>query len=107
MGHTYEELKQKTLADLREIAKGLDHEAVKGYTQLNKEHLLPALCEALGIDTRAHHEVVGLDKAGIKAALRTLKTQRDAAVAAGDHARLKQIRRRYHRLERRIRRATV
>ena len=51
MAHTYEELKGKTVDELREIAKGLDNEAVKGFSQLNKEHLLPALCKALGIDT--------------------------------------------------------
>ena len=50
MAHTYEELKKKTIEDLREIAKGLEHDAVKGYTQMNKEHLLPAICKALGID---------------------------------------------------------
>ena len=63
MAHTYEELKHKTLADLREIAKEAD---VQGYTQMNKEHLLPALCEKLNIDMHAHHEVVGLDKAKLK-----------------------------------------
>jgi len=46
MAHTYEELKKKKVAELREIAKGLEHEAVKGYTQLNKDHLLKALCKA-------------------------------------------------------------
>ncbi len=35
--HTYEELKKKTVAELREIAKDLKHEAIKGYSQLNKE----------------------------------------------------------------------
>ena len=42
MTHTYEALKKKTIAELREIAKDIEHEAVQGYTQLNKEHLLPA-----------------------------------------------------------------
>ena len=42
------------MAELREIAKTTEHEAVKGYTQLNKEHLLVALCKALGIDTHKH-----------------------------------------------------
>ena len=54
MAHTYEELKKKTVEDLREMAKGIDHEAVKGFTQMNKEHLLPAVCKALGIDTHKH-----------------------------------------------------
>jgi hypothetical protein len=50
MSYTYEELKPKTVAQLREIAAGIQHEAVKGASQLNKEHLLTALCLALGID---------------------------------------------------------
>ena len=46
--YTYEQLKHKTIGDLREIARGLDHEAVQGFSQLNKEHLLPGLCKAWG-----------------------------------------------------------
>ena len=34
--HTYEELKKKTVAELREIAKDLKHEAIKGYSQLTR-----------------------------------------------------------------------
>jgi DNA-binding IclR family transcriptional regulator len=103
---TYEELKHKTLADLREIAKGMDHEAVQGYTQMNKEHLLGAISKALGIQ-HEHHDVVGIDKAGIKSRIRELKTQREAAIAAHDRAQLKVVRRTIHRLKRRIHKATV
>ena len=106
MPHTYEELKHKTVADLRDIAKGIEHDAVKGYTQMNKEHLLVALSKALGIQ-HEHHEVMGVDKPGIKARIRELKTQREAALAAHDHAQLKVVRRTIHRLKRRIHKATV
>ena len=106
MAYTFEELKHKTVADLREIAKGTDHEAVQGYTQMNKEHLLTALAKALGIQ-HEHHEVVGVDKGSIKARMRQLKTQREAALAAHDHAQLKVVRRTIHRLKRRIHKATV
>ena len=106
MPYTIEELKHKTLADLREIAKGIEHDAVQGYTQLNKQHLIAALAKALGIQ-HEHHEVVGVDKAGIKARIRELKTQREAALAAHDHAQLKVVRRTIHRLKRRIHKATV
>lgn len=106
MAYTIEELKHKTLADLREIAKGSDHEAVQGYTQMNKQHLIAALAKALGIQ-HEHHDVVGVDKAGIKARIRELKTQREAALAAHDHAQLKVVRRTIHRLKRRIHKATV
>ena len=106
MAYTIEELKHKTLAELREIAKGSDHEALQGYTQLNKQHLIGALAKALGIQ-HEHHEVVGVDKSGIKARIRELKTQRAAALEAHDHAQLKVVRRTIHRLKRRIHKATV
>jgi len=107
MPHTYEELHKKTVDDLREIAKGLGPDVVKGYSQLNKEHLLPALCKALGIEAHAHHEVKGLDKSGVKAQLRALRAKRGEALAAHDRALLKQIRRQRHRLNRKIRSAMV
>jgi hypothetical protein len=106
MAYTYDQLKHMTLADLREMAKGNEHEAVQGYTQMNKEHLVGALAKALGIQ-RTHHDVVGIDKASIKARIRQLKTQRAAAITAHDHAQLKVVRRTIHRLKRRIHKATV
>ncbi len=106
MEYTYEQLKHKTVVELREIAKGIDHESVRGYTQLNKEHLLVALSDALGIK-HEHHEVVGVDKASIKAQLRELKKKRDEALTAHDPKQLKVVRRTMHRLKRRIHKATV
>jgi hypothetical protein len=103
MAYTYDELKARTLAELREIAKGVTHDAVQGYSQMNKDHLLPALCRALGVDTREHHEVVGIDKAGIKAKIRELKRQRDAAIAADDPSQLKDVRRHIHHLNHQLR----
>ena len=102
--YTYEELKHKTIADLRDIARGLDHEAVKGFSQLNKEHLLPGLCKALGIETHEHHHVVGgFDKAAAKQKLRALKAEKQSAVESGDRARTKALRRRIHRINHQIR----
>ena len=106
MAYTYEQLKHMTLADLREIAKGSEHEAVQGYTQMNKEHLIGALAKALGIQ-HTHHDVVGIDKGSIKVRIRELKTQREAALAAHARAQLKVVRRTIHRLKRRIHKATV
>ena len=103
---TYEQLKHKTVAELRDMAKGIEHDAVQGYTQMNKEHLLVALSKALGIQ-HEHHSVVGVDKSSIKARIRELKTQREAALAAHDHTQLKVVRRSIHRLKRRIHKATV
>ncbi len=107
MAYTHHELKHKTLAELRDIAKDIEHDAVKGYTQLNKEHLVIALCQALNIDIHEHHVVVGIDKAAIKSRIKALKTKRDAALAAHDHKQLKVARRSIHRLKRQIHKATV
>ena len=106
MEYTFEQLKHKTVVELREIAKGIEHEAVQGYTQLNKEHLLVAISNALGIQ-HEHHDVVGVDKAAIKSRIRELKKKRDEALTAHDHAQLKTVRRTIHRLKRQIHKATV
>src|ERR1700694_5777413 len=107
MAYTHSELKHKTLAELREIAKDIEHEAVQGYTQLNKEHLVVAICKALNIEMHAHHEVVGINKAEIKSRIKELKERRTGALATHDHAQLKAVRRRIHRLKRQIHKATV
>ncbi|HEY6119411.1 MAG TPA: Rho termination factor N-terminal domain-containing protein [Pyrinomonadaceae bacterium] len=106
MDYTFEQLKHMTVADLREIAKGIEHEAVQGYTQLNKEHLVVAIAKALGIKHQ-HHDVVGVDKASIKSRIRELKQKREVALSAHDHKQLKVVRRTIHRLKRQIHKATV
>ena len=106
MAFTIEELKHKNIAELREMAKGMEHEAVQGYTQLNKEHLVVALAKALGIQ-HTHHDVIGVDKVSIKKRIRELKVKREAALAAHNHAELKAVRRNIHRLKRQIHKATV
>ena len=102
--HTYEELKKKTVAELREIAESLEHDAVKGYSQLNKEHLLPVVCQALGIDAHEHHHVVGgFDKSATKAKMRSLKADLQAVLDAHDHGKVKALRRQLHRLNHQVR----
>ena len=108
MAHTYEELHKKTVAELRDIAKGIDHEAVQGYTQMNKEHLVPAICKALGIDTHVHHHAeAGFNKSAIKARMRGLRAERGKALEAHDHDRLQALRRELHTLNHRVRSHTV
>jgi hypothetical protein len=107
MAHTFNELKKKTVAELREIAKDIEHEAVKGYSQLNKEHLLIAICNALNIDTHEHHQVVGLNKAQVKANIRAIKDKLAAAIAAHDHKQIRFCHRQIHRQKRQIHKATV
>ena len=103
MAHTYEELKKKTVAELREIASTLEHEAVQGYTQLNKEHLLPALCKALGIEAHEHHAAVAAEKNLIKAQMREIKAASEQARQARDYEKLHALRRSYHHLNHALR----
>lgn len=104
MAYTYEELKHKTITELRDIAQTVEqHEAVQGFSQMNKEHLLPALCRALGVDTHEHHSVTGVDKVGLKARIRELKKSREKALEAHDADQLKSVRRQIHHLNRQIR----
>jgi hypothetical protein len=58
-------------------------------------------------DTHQHHEVKGVNKAGIKSKIGALKKQRDEAIEAHDQAPLKSVRRQIHRLKREIHKATV
>ena len=107
MAYSYEELKKKTLAELREIAAGIEHDAVKGHSQMHKTQLLPALCQVLNIDMHEHHAVAGINKATVKAQIKEFKKKRDEALVAHDHNGLKNVRREIHRLKRQIKRATV
>ena len=109
MTHTYDEFKHKTVVQLREIAKENEaaHESLKGYTQLNKDHLITALCKTLNIPMHAHHEAHGINKSELKSKLKALKQEREKALAEHDHAKLKNIRRHVHYLNHQIRRAMV
>ncbi|HKF66972.1 MAG TPA: hypothetical protein VKB36_10595 [Vicinamibacterales bacterium] len=103
MAYTYHELKEKTLLELRAIAATVQHDAVKGASQMNKDHLLPALCSALGIDAHEHAVVVGIDKPAIKAKMHELKKQLGAALDAHDAEAVKAARRHLHHLNHQIR----
>ncbi len=107
MAHTFEELKKKTVAELRKVASEIDHEAVKGYTQLNKEHLLKAICTALNIELHQHHHVEGINKTEIKNKIKELKKKRDEYEEAHDHVQLKIVRHKLHRFKRKLHKATV
>ncbi|TFG99771.1 MAG: hypothetical protein E4H13_08545 [Calditrichales bacterium] len=107
MEYTFHDLKKKKVVELREIAEGLGEEKVKGYTQLNKEHLLTALCEALNIEMHEHHEVVGVDKAAIKAQIREYKKKRDAAISEKNTEDLVRARRKIRNLKKTLRKAMV
>ena len=99
--YTFEQLRDMTIAQLREIAQGLQHEALEGFSTMHKEQILPALCKAM--DIHMHHAAVGAKKSNIKSAIRKLKAQRAEAIAAHDYDRLANIRRQVHGLTRRLR----
>ena len=101
--YTYEDLKKQTVAELRDIARGLPHEAVQGFTQMNKDHLLPAICKALGIEIGHHHVEAGFDKSKIKARMTLLRAEREKALEAHDSQKLKAVRSELHTLNRRLR----
>jgi len=105
--YSFEDLKKKTIAELRDIAKGLEHEAVKGYTQLRKDELLMAVCTAAGVDPKEHRHVVGIDKQAIKRRIRELKGERDTAIQAQDTTQLRRLRRKIHKLKHELRAATI
>ena len=107
MAHTYEELKKKTVAELREIAAGIEHEDLHGHTQMNKEHLLKALCKALGIDMHEHHIAKSANKTDIKAKIKELKKKRDEALTVRNKDELMVIRRKIHNLKRSLRKAAI
>ena len=107
MEHTFEELKKKNVSELREIAKEIKDEAIKGYTQLNKEHLLEAICKVLNIDMHVHHVVVGVNKSEIKAQIKVLKKERDQAIADKKLEAIQLMRRKIRKLKKALRRAMV
>jgi hypothetical protein len=101
----YHELKLKTVAQLREVAQGI--QGLEGSSQMRKDQLLHAICEHLKIEMHEHHEVVGVDKGSIKRRIQELKGERDAALAGRDSEAQRRARRQIHRLKRRLRRSTV
>jgi hypothetical protein len=107
MTYTYEQLSILTVVQLREIADTIEHEAVKGHSTMHKEKLLPALCQALGIESHKHHGVVGVNKTQIKSQIRALKKERDEALVKKDSKRHREILREIHQLKNRLRKAIV
>lgn len=105
MAYSYEQLSKMTVAELRKIAEGVEHEAVKGFSTMHKEKLLPALCTALGIDMHEHHVAHMENKSAIKAEIRKMKAKRDAALQAKKYDEFKKALRRIHELKRTLRRA--
>ena len=97
------DLEKMTAIKLREeLAK---FEDVKGVSGMKKAQLIDTLCQKLDIH-RPEKAVVGIDKATLKARIRTLKSQREKAIAAHDHKTLADIRKRIKGYRRSIKKHT-
>ncbi|MFC1490923.1 hypothetical protein ACFL6K_06905 [Candidatus Latescibacterota bacterium] len=107
MDYTFHDLKKKKVSELRDIASEIDHEAVQGSTQMNKEHVLQAICTALNIDMFEHHVSKDSHKTDIKAQIKMLKMKRDQAIAEKNKDEAKIIRRKIHHLKRKLHKSAV
>ncbi len=58
----FEDLSKKTVAQLRKIAEGMEHEALQDPAKMPKEELLAALCQALGIEAGESPEKTAQNK---------------------------------------------
>jgi len=105
MAYTYEQLSDMTVVQLRDIAKDVEHDAVKGFSTMHKEKLLPALCQALGIEAHKHHIAVGINKSQVKLQIRATKKKRDEALTAKDSKAYREALSEIHHLKNRLRRA--
>ena len=63
--------------------------------------------KALGIETHEHHEYKGVNKGKIKAQIKGLKKDRDAAIEKKEYAELKKIRNEIKKLKNKLKRAMV
>jgi predicted nucleotide-binding protein len=100
--YKYEQLREMTVAQLREIAKDIQHPALEGYTTMHKERIIPALCKAL--DIHMHHAAQGAEKTRIKAVIHKLQARRDEGVATKKPDMSRAARHQIHVLKRRLRR---
>ncbi len=101
--YTYDQLKNMTVVQLRELVPTLpDQAALEGYSTMHKDHLLPLMCKVLGI--HIHHAAVGTEKSKMKAAIRRLKAKRNELTGAGKGDQLPAIRQQVHVLKRKLRR---
>ncbi len=60
--YKFEDLRKQTVAQLRKIAEGVEHEALQDPAKMPKGELLAALCQALGIEAGESPEETVQDK---------------------------------------------
>lgn len=100
----FQELSKLTVVKMREMAQ--EYPDIVGATGMEKEQLIDILCEKMDIE-KPHVEVkLDIDKGKIKREIKALKVERDKALEAKDHAELKRVRRKIHKLRHTLRKAT-
>lgn len=107
MDYSYKDLKHMKVDQLREIAAETGEDGIQGYTQLNKEHLLEAICKFYHIDMHEHHDVVGIDKSKVKLKIKELKKERDEAIEKKDKEKLIAARKEIKKMKKELRKAMV
>jgi hypothetical protein len=99
----YHDLQKTRVSDLREMVK--EHfPDILGVVGLKKEEMVNMLADKLGIEKPHKHVAAGLGKRAIKAEIRELKVQREAARAEKNNEDLVKFRRLIHRNKRKLRR---
>ncbi len=98
-------LQKLTVPKLREEAKEKYHDEIKGVHGMNKDRLVQALCEQMGIpyDEEAHKVAAEIDKGGIKQSLKKFKEE--LAVEGRGKQDRSILRKKVKRLKRKLRHA--
>lgn len=94
-------LEKMTAKELREY--GLELGNIMGVHSMNKEELLKAIKEALGIDDESGSKLFAKEIAKVKAQIKVFKGERDKAREAGDKKQVEMYRRRIGRLKKQTR----
>jgi hypothetical protein len=94
-------LEKMTAKELREY--GLELGGIVGVHSMNKEELLAAIKEGLGITEESGSKLFAREIAKVKAEIKQLKAQRDQAREGGDKKQVEIYRRRISRLKKKTR----
>jgi len=99
----YHDLQKTRVTDLREMIKE-NFPDILGVVGLKKEEMVNMLADKLGIEKPHKHVAAGLGKRAIKAEIRELKVQREAAKEERNTEDILKFRRLIHRNKRKLRR---
>ena len=108
MAYTWEELHKTPVKKLREIAEEQgDHAELHGFRPCTRKSWCRPCATSWGSRITHTTRSWGSTRAAVKAQIRALKVERDEAMAAKDSVELKRMRRKIHRLKRKLHKATV